>query len=132
MNHRKAPPSMRLSMLLIAGMLLAAAPALAQQPSRPAPMPGTETGPATMSPMMQAMDKTNKAMAAVHPTGNTDQDFVAMMMPHHQGAIDMAKVELAQGKDPVLRRLARNIIAAQEREIRLMKRWQAKHPAKAD
>jgi uncharacterized protein (DUF305 family) len=50
-------------------------------------------------------------------TGNADQDFVASMIPHHQGAIDMAKVELQYGKDPMLRKLAEGIVAAQEKEI---------------
>ncbi|HVA12590.1 MAG TPA: DUF305 domain-containing protein, partial [Stellaceae bacterium] len=62
-------------------------------------------------------------------TGNTDQDFVANMIPHHQGAIDMARVELKYGKDPVLHRLARGIVAAQKKEIAEMHAWQAKHPA---
>ena len=111
--------------------LFVLSPALAQQPGRAAPMPGMTPAAAT-SPLMQAMDKMDKDMAAAPQTGNTDQDFVAMMIPHHQGAIDMAKVELAQGKDPVVRRLAHNIIAAQQREIKEMKEWQTKHPAKAE
>jgi uncharacterized protein (DUF305 family) len=84
--------------------------------------------PTKGSPLMQAMDKMDKAMAAAPVTGNTDQDFVAMMIPHHQGAIAMAKVELAKGKDAFLRKLARNIVTAQRQEIREMKTWQAKHP----
>ena len=51
-------------------------------------------------------------------TGNADQDFVASMIPHHQGAIDMAKVELQYGKDPILRKLAAGIVAAPEKEIK--------------
>ena len=70
------------------------------------------------------------AMAAAAMTGNADQDFVAMMLPHHQGAVAMAKTELQYGKDPQLRKLARDIVAAQEKEIAQMQAWQAKHPAK--
>ncbi len=76
-----------------------------------------------------------KAMHTMHRqmdidyTGNADADFVAGMIPHHQGAVDMAKTELQYGKDPALRKLATGIVAAQEKEIRLMKQWQASHPA---
>jgi uncharacterized protein (DUF305 family) len=59
--------------------------------------------------------------------GDADEDFVMMMVPHHQGAIDMAKVELQYGKDPMLRNLAQSIISAQEKEIAEMKEWQVQH-----
>ena len=55
-------------------------------------------------------------------TGDPDHDFASMMIPHHQGAIDMAKVEVLHGKDPVLRRLAQEIIVTQESEIAVMRR----------
>ena len=74
------------------------------------------------SQMMQAMDRMNSGMAAARPTGDPDRDFAAMMIPHHQGAIDMAKVELIYGRDPVLRRLAQGIIVEQQQEIELMQR----------
>ena len=61
------------------------------------------------------------------PTGHPDQDFVRMMLPHHQGAVDMARIELQYGKDPMLRRLATDIIKAQNKEIAMMKGWQAKN-----
>ena len=73
---------------------------------------------------MQAMMKNMKTK----PTGNADKDFVQMMMPHHQGAIDMAKVELKYGKDPELLKMAGDIVAAQEKEIAEMKAWLAKNP----
>ncbi len=61
-------------------------------------------------------------------TGDADKDFVRMMIPHHQGAIDMAKVEIQYGKDEKLKAMAREIIAAQEKEIAEMKDWLAKNP----
>ena len=61
-------------------------------------------------------------------SGDPDKDFVMMMLAHHQGAIDMAKVELKYGKDPTLRVLAEEIIEAQGKEIKEMKEWSAAHP----
>lgn len=76
-----------------------------------------------------AEDKMMKNMDAPY-VGDADQDFVSHMMPHHEGAVAMAEVELKYGKDPQLKKLARNIIKAQDEEIAFMKRWQAKHPVK--
>ncbi len=93
------------------------------------PMGAMDTNGST-SPADKAFDasmqKMMKAMM-MKPTGNPDKDFVMMMMPHHQGAIDMAKVELQYGKDPMLRKLATGIVAAQEQEIAEMKAWLAKN-----
>ena len=67
-----------------------------------------------------AMDKMMTAMA-VKPTGDVDRDFVAVMTPHHQGAIDMAVIELRYGKNEALRRIAQEIIVDQMQEIDAMK-----------
>ena len=71
----------------------------------------------------RANDKMMMQMQAVTMTGDTDQDFVAMMIPHHQGAIDMAEVELKYGKDAKVRKLAQAVIDAQKEEIRQMREW---------
>lgn len=86
-----------------------------------------ESGDAAKA-FMQADQKMMEAMHAVPMTGDPDKDFVAMMLPHHQGAVDMAKVQLQYGKDPKLRAMAEAIIKAQEQEIAEMKAWQAAHP----
>ena len=61
------------------------------------------------------------------PSGDPDMDFAMMMTPHHQGAVDMAKIELQYGKDPELRKLAESVIKSQEEEIAFLKKWQMQH-----
>lgn len=71
------------------------------------------------APAMKSMHE-NMSMA---PTGNADVDFMRGMIPHHQGAIDMAKIVLANGKDPQVKKLANDVIQAQEGEIAFMCDW---------
>lgn len=78
----------------------------------------------------EAMKTMHESMMAVNPTGDADVDFVAGMIPHHQGAIDMAKVVLEKGTDPAIRKLAEGIIKAQESEIVLMQDWLKNHAQK--
>ena len=65
----------------------------------------------------------NKMMAdmTVKPTGDVDRDFVAMMVPHHQGAIDMAKAVLRYGRNEQIRRMAQEIVVTQQQEIAAMR-----------
>ena len=74
-----------------------------------------------------AMGKMHKDMMIKY-SGNADVDFVRGMIPHHQGAIAMAKVVIANGKDPEIRKLAEGVVKAQEAEIKEMQDWLAKHP----
>ena len=121
-------------LLMAAGMLLAvfleSVPAQSEEMKHD--MAGMAMGaqsPATVG-YKKAMDKMHADMMASQYTGNADVDFVRGMIPHHQGAIDMAKVELANGKDPEIRKLAEGVIAAQEAEIKQMQDWLAAHPVK--
>ena len=76
---------------------------------------------------MQAMMKMHRPMMAAHMITDPDLAFNCGMIVHHQGAIDMAKIELQYGKDPTTRQLAETIIAAQEKEIADMTRWVDAH-----
>lgn len=102
--------------MIIVGLLIAAAAAAQMTPYA--------------AKFMQAMDASMKQMdrdmAAAPMNGDADHDFATMMMPHHQGAIDMAKAELRYGKDPVMRRLAQEILVDQQSEIDAMQLWLTK------
>jgi uncharacterized protein (DUF305 family) len=89
-------------------------------------------GDANWSDLMASMDKMHAAMGSVERSGNDDADFVRLMLPHHQAAIDMAKAELTWGKEPQLRRLAQEIVTDQESEIQLMRLWLKQHDVPAD
>jgi uncharacterized protein (DUF305 family) len=82
--------------------------------------------------MADAMNVMHKGMHSAGHTGGPDRDFVTMMIPHHQGAIDMAKALLLYGKDPQMRRLAQEIITDQESEIQLMRLWLKQHGANSE
>src|SRR5215813_7214705 len=73
--------------------------------------------------MANAMSVMHRDMHNAGYSGDADHDFVKMMIPHHQGAIDMAKAVLLHGKDPQIRRLAQEIITDQQSEIQLMQLW---------
>ena len=70
--------------------------------------------------------KMHKAMD-IRYSGDADADFVRGMIPHHQGAIDMARIVLAHGKDPEIRKLAESVIRDQEKEVAMMQDWLKKN-----
>lgn len=82
--------------------------------------PRTGTEKSFQQLMDESMKSMDRGMEKAHMTGDPDHDFAAMMIPHHRGAVDMAEAELIYGKDPVLRRLAQEIIVTQEQEIQAM------------
>jgi uncharacterized protein (DUF305 family) len=75
-----------------------------------------------------AMDKMMRDMQPL--TGNPDRDFAAGMIPHHQGAIDMARIVLQYGKDAEVRKIAEDVISAQEKEIVQLRAILARLPAR--
>jgi uncharacterized protein (DUF305 family) len=129
--------------LLLFGLLLGAAPAARAQHQMAgmnhAGMAGMHLSPATkpgsptaafqhgMDSVMVVMDEGMRRMDGASPT-DIDASFAAMMVPHHQGAVDMARLQLLYGKDPTLRRLAQSIIAEQQVEIQQMQAWLHQHP----
>lgn len=80
--------------------------------------PQSESSKAFNDATMKMHEKMSGAMS-----GNADVDFAKGMLPHHEGAVDMAKIELQYGKDPELRKLAQEIVKAQEAEIVFLKSW---------
>ena len=102
-----------------------ALPALAQQGHQGHGTRPSANEPASTREFRAANDKMHRDMN-IRFTGDADRDFAAGMIPHHQGAIDMARVVLRHGKDPGMRRLAESIIAAQETEIAQLRAFLAR------
>jgi uncharacterized protein (DUF305 family) len=113
-----------LILLLVLGPLAAAGPHGHDEMAQPSGQEAQTPFGAMLASAMKAMDE---GMRRAPMTGDPDRDFAAMMIPHHQGAIDMAKAELLYGKNPILRRLAQEIIIAQNSEIEILQR-ELQHP----
>jgi uncharacterized protein (DUF305 family) len=92
---------------------------------------GPSTPESKWSELVGSMHVMHAAMASVRPSGDNDADFVRLMLPHHQAAIDMAKTQLAYGQDAQMRRLAQEIITDQQSEIELMQLWLRQREAKS-
>jgi len=78
-----------------------------------------------------AMHRMHEAMSHIPAAPDADEDFVRLMIPHHQAALDMAKTQLLCGKDPQVRRMAQEIITDQQSEIDVMQLWLKNHVAAA-
>ncbi len=110
---------------ILAACIVLCLPALAQEATT-----GHEghsmTDMGDMGPATQAFLAANDAMhtgMAIEFTGNPDVDFIRSMIPHHQGAVDMARIVLQHGADPEVRKFAESVIAAQEAEVKWMQDW---------
>jgi uncharacterized protein (DUF305 family) len=114
----------RLAMLSIFSCALATQAPQHTSPTRPGDKPMVAPG---WSELNQGMEKMHQAISSIKSSGNSDVDFVRLMLPHHQAAIDMAKTELIYGKDPEMRRLAQEIVTDQQSEIALMQLWLKRH-----
>ena len=98
----------------------------------PADTPPPPFVASTAKPFAQLMDDAmavmDYGMRKAPMSGQPEHDFVTMMIPHHQGAVDMAKALLLTTRDPELRNLAQGILAEQQIEIQLMNAWLKTHP----
>ena len=90
-----------------------------------APAKPASSGNAVAKAFQDVNDKMHRDMN-IPFTGDADADFARGMIPHHQGAVDMARIVLQHGKDPEIRKLAEEVVKTQEAEIRMMREWLAR------
>ena len=136
MKHEKFPAHTGLALCGLCAFVLFAgtSAAFAQAPAMSMDKKGsmdmkhsTMPGMAAGGDMQGSMKGMMKGMETMKMSGDTDKDFAMMMKMHHQGAIDMAEMELKSGKDPKMRSMAKNIIKDQQKEIKKFDEWLGKH-----
>ena len=108
--------------LAVLAILMSAA-AVGGPPQGPDLRSDKATASSDWSQLEESMAKMHVAMRSVERSRNSDVNFVRLMLPHHQAAIDMARTQLMYGKDPEMRRLAQEIITDQQSEILVMQLW---------
>ena len=110
--------------LLISSTLLCAlALQAAQDHGHPAKTAGASPPNPAWFELTSSLEKMHSGMASVKPCDDSDVEFVRLMLPHHQGAIDMARTQLLYGRNAEMRRLAQEIITDQQSEMDLMRLW---------
>ena len=113
------------NMMMNCPMMQSGMPGMMGRGAGPVPSGGARGDQGVASLAMNAVNERMHREMTIEYTGNVDADFVRNMISHHQGAIDMAKIEAAFGKDPKIRELAQTVIKAQEDEVSMMKSWLA-------
>ena len=134
MNRKTLNPIKSLCLVPLTVLWLASASAQTKPQTAPAmpnsanmPVGQVQTGAAGSADMKASMMKGMDGMQKMPLSGDTDKDFAMMMKLHHQQALNMAEMELAHGKSPEMKSMAKQIVVAQKREIAQFDKWLAKH-----
>ena len=131
MNYKNTKSIKALTIVtLVTFCLITAAHAatdLAKEPSTSMSKEAMEKGSGGSDEMMKPMESGMDGMGNMKMSGDTDKDFAMMMKMHHQKALDMAQMELDHGKSPEMKKMAKQIIVAQKKEIAQFDRWLDKH-----
>ena len=127
MNHLKAMCLVPMTALWLASAPARAQTAPAMAPSASMPMGQMHKGAAGPHDMKASMMMGMDSMQKMPMSGDTDKDFAMMMKMHHQQALNMAEMELANGKSSEMKAMAKQIIVAQKKEIAQFDKWLAKH-----
>lgn len=125
-NFSKAVFLFPVTVLWLASASVQAQTAPKMAPSASMPMGQMHNGAAAPQDMKASMMMGMEGMQKMTSTGDIDKDFAMMMKLHHQQAVNMAEMQLAQGKSPEMKTMSKQIIAAQKKEIAQFDKWLAK------